>query len=79
MITKRSQIQGFVIDVERFGIRYKGELVKNYSLRQLINRKMVKEEEVWIPGKKTAEINGKKVSWKDGQKIAIEAHKFIEK
>lgn len=77
-MTKKSQVQGFVIDVERFGIQYKGKLVKNYNLRQLIDKKIIKGQEVWIPGKKTAEINGKKVPWKDGQKIAVEAHRFIE-
>jgi len=67
-----------VNDVEEFGIIYKGKLVKNYALKQNINKKIIKGKETWIPGKKTAEINGKKAPWKDGQKIAVEAHKFLE-
>jgi hypothetical protein len=64
-------------NVEELGILYKGELVKTYLLCQDVNRKDSDAEEVWEPGEKHATINGKEVSWEDGQKVANEVRERL--
>ena len=56
--------------VADLGVKYKGRLVRTFSMRQPINLKGKK----WAPGSIYCYINGKRVSRKEASKVATRIH-----